>query len=92
MGTPGKCPAKKWLINRHILDRHNALLAREINHAVDQQKRVTMRQYAQNIVNIELDVLGLRRVRDWTQRVCHSRGVADDYNALRIRVRSKEKQ
>jgi hypothetical protein len=51
-----------------------------------------MRQDAQNIVNIELDVLGLRRVRDWTQRVCHSRCVADDYNASRIPARSKEKQ
>ena len=57
----GKVSLNKWLIDRNVLDRHNSLLALEINYTVNQQKRIAMRQNLENVVNIQPNVLRPRR-------------------------------
>src|SRR5205809_305337 len=62
-GEARKVSGKKWLVDGDILDRHHALLPRQIDYPIDQQKGISMRQYAQNVLNVELDVLGVGRFR-----------------------------
>ena len=56
---------KKRFVDRDVLDRDDALLAREINHPVNQEKRMPMRQNPQNVLNVEFDVLGFRCPGSW---------------------------
>ncbi len=53
-GIAGKMAVKKWLVDRNVLKRDNSLGARDMNDAVDQQHRITMRQKFENPVDLEL--------------------------------------
>lgn len=66
-----KVPGEKWLINGDIFNRHNALHAHEVDHTINQQKRIAMRQNSQNIVNIQLALLGGWRFSQRLRRVGH---------------------
>src|SRR6266404_4460289 len=79
-GKIRKVAGKKWLVDGDVLDGYDALHAHQIDHAVDQQKRVAMRQDAHDFMNVELGVLGCRRFgRDWGG-VAHSGFIRrDDY-------------
>src|SRR4029078_9402859 len=54
----GKVADKKRLIDGDVLDRHDALLAREVDDAVDEQHRVAMRKNPHDVVDVVADVLG----------------------------------
>ena len=49
----GKVPHKEWFVDRDVLDRHDPLFALELEHAVNQQKRIPVRQNLQNVVDVE---------------------------------------
>lgn len=53
-------PGKKWLVHGDILNGDNALLTDEVDHAVDQQERITVRQDSQDVLDIEMYMLGRR--------------------------------
>src|ERR1700722_18860741 len=53
IGSPGKCPAKNGSVKGHVLDGDDPVLPLQIEHAIDQQKRIAMRQNLQNVVDIE---------------------------------------
>ena len=50
---------KEWLIDRHILDGDNLLLALNLQDPVNQQKRVAMRKDGLDLVDIERAGRGL---------------------------------
>ena len=43
---------KEWLIDSHILNGHNPLLALQLHHPINQQKRVAMRQNRLDLVDV----------------------------------------
>ena len=49
----GEVTGEEWFIDGHIFDGHNARFAREINYSVNQQKRETVRQDAQDVINVQ---------------------------------------
>ena len=49
----GKVALKKGLVHGHILDGYQALAALELNHSVDQQKRVAVRKQSQDLLDIK---------------------------------------
>ena len=55
----GEVPREEWLVYRDILDRYNALLAREIDDAVNQQEGMAVWQNAQDLIDIQ------RRLGGW---------------------------
>src|ERR1700693_5524925 len=57
-GQPGKVSHKKGFVDGDILDGNNALPALQIQHAIDQEKGIAVRQDLQNLVDVEP---GLRR-------------------------------
>src|SRR6202140_274740 len=59
-GQPRKVSHKKWFVDGDILDSNNALPALQIQHTIDQEKGIAVRQNLQNLVDIEP---GLRRIR-----------------------------
>ena len=48
----GKVPGKVRLVHRHVLDADAVILAADVDHAVDQKKRIAMRQQPQDFLNI----------------------------------------
>src|ERR1022692_1249735 len=44
---------EKRFVDGDVLDRHDALFALQLQHAVNQQKRITVRQNFQDVVNVE---------------------------------------
>ncbi len=80
-GQIRKVSGKKWLVDRHVLDCHNPLFAREINYPIDQQEWIPMGQDAQNILNVELDVLFRGRFGGNWRGLCHSGCVGENYTS-----------
>src|SRR5947207_1964189 len=73
----GKMSSEKGFVDRDVLDRDDTMLAREINHAVNQQKGKPVGQDAQYVLNVQLDVLGFGCprfgcLRSWAQRFSHA--------------------
>ena len=66
MGKVGKVSGKEGLVDGHILDGHDPLLALDLNDAVDQQKGKPVGQNAENIDDVQR---GLYRRRSCGRRV-----------------------
>ena len=49
----GKMSAEKLLVDRHVLDGDDAFFALQLEHAVDQQERIAVRQDLQDVVDVE---------------------------------------
>ncbi len=52
-GQIGKVPGKKGLVDGHVLDGHDPLLALDLDHAIDQQEGKPMGQDTENIDNVQ---------------------------------------
>ena len=48
----GKVPGKVRLVHRHALDADAMILAADVDHAVDQKKRIPMRQQPEDFCNV----------------------------------------
>ncbi len=53
IGIAGKVALEERLVDGHILDGHQALAALELDHSVDQQKRVTVRKEIQDFLDVK---------------------------------------
>jgi hypothetical protein len=71
MGRLGKCPGKKRLVDGYILERHDALLALNLDHSVDEQKRKAVRQDLENIDDVERGLYRRRGCGRWMSGVGH---------------------
>jgi hypothetical protein len=70
-GQVGKVPGEEGLVNRYILDRHDTLLALDLNHAVNQQEGKAVGQDTENIDNVQRGVYRRRRCGRWVSGVGH---------------------
>ena len=51
-GLPGKVSLEMRFVDRHVFDADTVFVAANVDHAIDHQKRVTMRQHLENGRNI----------------------------------------
>jgi hypothetical protein len=65
-------PGKKRFVDSDILNRNDMLFAREVDYAVDQQKRKTMRQNLLDLGNIQRGLFWLGRLGDRVSCMGHS--------------------
>jgi hypothetical protein len=52
-GQAGKMAVEKWLVDGDVLDGDDALFAFEFENTVDEQQRITVRKYLENVVDAE---------------------------------------
>ena len=72
--------SKKGFVDGDVLERHNALLPGQINNPVNQQKREAMRQDAENVLNIQVNMFLCRDFSYGWGGVGHSGFIRrDDY-------------
>src|SRR5271169_368260 len=63
-GIAGEMSGEKRLIDADVLDGDNAVFARDLDHAVDQQERVTVRQNGLDLIDVQRGpAVGGRRFR-----------------------------
>jgi hypothetical protein len=73
-------PDEERLIHSHVLDSDNSLFAGKIEHPIDQQKRVSVRQNAKNIVDVQRRLSWRGRFIIGMNRISHSSPIKiDDY-------------
>ena len=79
-GAPGKVPLKELLVDRDVLDRHQAASGLVLQHHVQQVRRVAVRQ----AVDERRDVNGHGQASGAVCRMVHDEGAADHpYNTTR---------
>ena len=70
-GQVGKVSGKEGLVDGHILDGHDPLLALDLDHAVDQQKGKAVRQDVENIDDVQRGLYRRRGCGRWVSGVGH---------------------
>jgi len=58
---PGKMALKKIIIDRHVLNTDTFFPALDLDHAVDEQKGVPVRQYLHDIIDADLITFDRKR-------------------------------
>jgi glutamate carboxypeptidase len=79
---------KKWLVDGHILNRHDAFSALEFQYSVDQQEWVAVRQNPHNLVDIERGLFQNCHVTNRLKYVRHDEFKREDYTVPRTRQRT----
>src|SRR5262249_45085394 len=57
-GESRKMPAEEGLVDANVLERHDLLLALNLQHPVDQQKRIAVRKNSLDLINVQRAGLG----------------------------------
>jgi hypothetical protein len=63
----GKVPSEEWFVDGNVLDGHNTFGAGDVDNAVNQQKRIAVRQDTQYLLDVERKIIATgRRIRHVT--------------------------
>ncbi len=52
VGPAGEMAREEWLVDGHVLDRVDALAGHALDHAVDEQERVAVRQLREHRLDV----------------------------------------